>query len=310
MPGVGLHRRRIAPVGAHDERRARRRPGAPGPRRAGRSRCGGPTRCPSTHTTAWWLTDSKRIAYTPARGTMTVVRYHATEPANERSPATPRTWRGVGREGHRHRAPGEVAGAPAQRVAAPGAVAAHDPRAVEQPRAGRAGDRGQRRRGPPLLADGARHQREEPPPRPPGRRPAPPIAQRPSAVERSRRRAPVGAADRGARGRAAHNTANGDPRPQVALGAGGGMSATDDSSVVEDGDDARRRRARADDAQREAAHAEARARQRAEVGQALDLRVGEVGLVGGPEDARPRRARAPPGPAGAADGPSPRRRCP
>ena len=39
MPGVGLHRRRIAPVGAHDERVRRRRSGARGPRRAGRSRC-------------------------------------------------------------------------------------------------------------------------------------------------------------------------------------------------------------------------------------------------------------------------------
>ena len=78
----------------------------------------------------------------------------------------------------------------------------------------------------------------------------------------------------------------------------------------DDRDDARRAGAAADDAaagssDREAASAAARRGCRA-----ARSGVGQVGLVGGPEDARLAPGRAPPRPGGAAARPSPRRRCP
>ena len=60
---VALHRRRVALVGAHDERvRAPRRQRRRAPRTAGRRRCARAACWPSTHTVARWWTDSKRIA--------------------------------------------------------------------------------------------------------------------------------------------------------------------------------------------------------------------------------------------------------
>ena len=248
------------------------------------------TRRPSTHTRRRWLTDSKRIAYTPARGTMTVVRYQATEPANERSPAAPRTWRALGEKGTVTVRPAKWP--PRQPSAAP--RPARSPRTIHgpssAPRAGRARGRGQRRRRALLLADGARHQRED---RHHGRQaggqhPPPRSAHQPSRIATTRAglARPIAVRVEGLL-----TTLLTAIRARRLRRRGGRHVRMDDSSVVEDGDDARRRRAGADDAQREAAHAEPRARQRAEVDEALDLRVGQVGLVGGPEDARLAAAR-------------------
>jgi hypothetical protein len=63
------------------------------------------------------------------------------------------------------------------------------------------------------------------------------------------------------------------------------MSGSQSSALRHAGDHARRRRARALDPQWEAGHLEAVGRQRAQIDGPLDLRVGEVCLVGGPEDA-------------------------
>ncbi len=81
-------------------------------------------------------------------------------------------------------------------------------------------------------------------------------------------------------------------------------------SFRQDRDHARGRGAGADDPQREAGDREPARRQRAEVAQALDLRVGQVGLVGRPEDARLAALAGLARPAGAAARPSPRRRSP
>ena len=62
--------------------------------------------------------------------------------------------------------------------------------------------------------------------------------------------------------------------------------------------------------EREAGHLEAGRRQPPRFDEALDLRVGEVPLVGRPEDPRLLAARVPPPPGCGAARPSPRRRCP
>ena len=62
VPGVGLHRGRVAVVGADDERGGCRPTGARAPRRAGRSPVWRATRRPSIQTVARWLTDSKATA--------------------------------------------------------------------------------------------------------------------------------------------------------------------------------------------------------------------------------------------------------
>ena len=65
-------------------------------------------------------------------GDVDVVRYQATEPSNERVPAAPRTWRALGEKGTVTVRPLKSPLRPAERHAAPGAVAADDPRAVER----------------------------------------------------------------------------------------------------------------------------------------------------------------------------------
>ena len=171
---------------------------------------------------------------------MTVVRYQATEPANERSPATPRTWRALGEKGIVTSRPPKWPARQPSAIAAAGVVAAHDPRAVEHAARRPA-------RWPPAAparAAAARRWRPPPergpPPRPPGRRPAPPIAQRPSAVGGPDAARRLGARLGDARGRSAHNTANAGSRAQVAPAQRG--AARSQRTIA----DAPRRRPRAD----------------------------------------------------------------
>jgi hypothetical protein len=159
MPGVGLHGRRIAPVGAHDERvRAARQahPGLEGQVGPGVARGEVPVD-PDGGLVVDGLEADRVEARARHDDRRAIPRHRARERALAGDPAH---VTGVRRERHRLLAPGEMAVAPAQRRAAPGVVAPHDPRAVEHPRAGRSGDRRQRRSRPPLLADGASHQGE------------------------------------------------------------------------------------------------------------------------------------------------------
>ena len=159
MPGVGLHRRRIAPVGPHDERV--RAGGQAHPGLEGQVGPGVPGREVPVDPYGGLVVDRLEADRVDARAghddRRAVPRHRARERplAGDAAHVT-----GVGREGHRLLASREVAVGPAQGIPASRVVAADDPRAVEQPRAGGSGDRRQRRSRPPLLADGARDQRE------------------------------------------------------------------------------------------------------------------------------------------------------
>src|SRR3954465_15150271 len=63
-------------------------------------------------------------------------------------------------------------------------------------------------------------------------------------------------------------------------------SAEEGGRLVDEGDDPRGRRVRAHDLERKAGGLEAGRRQRAEIEEALDLRVREAGLMSRPEDSR------------------------
>jgi hypothetical protein len=159
MPGVGLHGRRIAPVRAHDEGVRPRREGHAS--LEGQVGPGVPGREAPVDPHGGLVVDRLEADRVHARAghddRRPIPRHRAGERAFTGDAAH---VAGVGRERHPLLASGEVPGAPVQRLAAPGAVAADDPGAVEQPRARGPRDGRQRRGRPPLLADGARHQGE------------------------------------------------------------------------------------------------------------------------------------------------------
>jgi hypothetical protein len=156
VPRIGLHRRRVAPVGAHDEHVR-----AGGQARSCLERQVGadvvrdlPPVDPHGRAVVDRVEAHRVVAVAGDVDRRAIPGHRALERARPRRAAHVAR---VGCEGHRHGAPAEVAARPAERDAAPGAVAADDPRAVERTLTCRRGRRRQRTLVAALLPDGAGH---------------------------------------------------------------------------------------------------------------------------------------------------------
>jgi hypothetical protein len=160
VPGVGLHRGRVAPVGAHDE--DVRAGGQAQARLEGQVGPGVARDAPAVDPHARAVVDrleADRVLAGARHGDRGAI---PGDRALEGSLAgRPANVRRVGRERHAHGAPGEAAVRPPEALAAARAVGTHDPGLVERALAARAARGRERTFGATLQAGGPRHQGED-----------------------------------------------------------------------------------------------------------------------------------------------------